>query len=214
MERWRRELVALAAVRPADTVLDAFSGPGSLARHASARLGPRGRLLLADLSPAMLAEARSRPAAAGGPRLEIVTADVLAPATELGRFDVVLFGFGLRYVPDVHRALERLTHYLRPGGRLAVLEFTRPTRATLALPAQWYFGHVLPHVAAFLAGDAEIYEYLHASSSSFLTAEQLLDAFRAAGLQPNAIRRRLGGLVAGVVGTRTEVSGPKAERAD
>ena len=174
--------------------------------------------MLADLSPAMLAEARRRlepeqdPRShrrrrekplgrAAGPRLEFVATDVLAPDTDLGRFDVVLLGFGLRYVPDVHRALERLAVYLRPGGRLAVLEFTRPPHATLARPAQWYFGRVLPHVAALLAGDAEIYEYLHASSAAFLTADELAAAFVEAGLCPTTTRVRLGGLVTGVVGT-------------
>ena len=201
VERWRRELVALADVQPGDAVLDAFAGPGSLARYAAARLAPEGRLVLADLSPVMLAEARRRLSTTRGPRLEYMTADVLAPDTELGLFDVVLLGFGLRYVPDVHRALERLVLCLRPGGRLAVLEFTRPARPTFALPAQWYFGRVLPRVAAALAGDAEIYEYLHASSSAFLTAEELVDAFRTARLEPRATRRRLGGLVTCVVGT-------------
>ena len=206
VERWRRELVALAEVQLGDAVLDAFAGPGSLAQYASARLAPGGRLVLADLSPVMLAEARRRLATARGPRLEFVTADVLAPGAELGLFDVVLLGFGLRYAPDVHRALERLALCLRPGGRLAVLEFTRPARATLALPAQWYFSRVLPRIAAALSGDAEIYEYLQASSNAFLTADELADAFRAAGLDPAATRRRLGGLVTSVIGTRADVT--------
>jgi demethylmenaquinone methyltransferase / 2-methoxy-6-polyprenyl-1,4-benzoquinol methylase len=220
VERWRRELVTLADVRPDDAVLDAFAGPGSLARYASARLGPAGRLVLADLSPVMLAEARRRlqpeagtragprrhrrdepPGRGSGPRLEFVTADVLAPETDLGRFDVVLVGFGLRYVPDVPRALDRFARCLRPGGRLAVLEFTRPSGATLARPSQWYFSRVLPQVAAALAGDAEIYQYLRASSAAFLTADELAAAFVEAEIAPLTTRTRLGGLVASVVGT-------------
>ena len=217
VERWRRELVTLADVRADDEVLDAFAGPGSLARYASTRLGAGGRLVLADLSPVMLAQARYRLTPARGtwsparrredpvgrspgPRLEFVPVDVLAPDSHLGSFDVVLLGFGLRYVPDVRRALHRLARYLRPGGRLAVLEFTRPSHATLARPAQWYFGRVLPHVAARLAGDAEIYEYLRASSAAFLTADELAAAFVEAGIDPTATRVRLGGLVTSVVG--------------
>jgi demethylmenaquinone methyltransferase/2-methoxy-6-polyprenyl-1,4-benzoquinol methylase len=207
VERWRRELVSLAGVHPGDAVLDAFAGPGSLARHAAARLAPQGRLVLADLSPVMLAVARRRLEHVHGPRPVFVTTDVLALDTELGCFDVVLVGFGLRYVPDVHRTLERLALYLRPGGRLAVLEFTRPARATFALPAQWYFSRVLPRVAAFLAGDAEIYEYLSASSRAFLTGERLVAAFGAAGLEPTATRGYLGGLVTSVVGTGAGVTG-------
>ena len=204
VERWRRELVALADIHPGDAVLDAFAGPGSLARHASDRLTSQGRLVLADLSPTMLLEARRRLNRVHGPRAEFVVADVLAPNTELGLFDVVLLGFGLRYVPDVHRALIRLSQYLLPGGRLAVLEFTRPTHASLALPAQWYFSRLLPRIATALAGDAEIYAYLHASSNAFLSSEELGDAFCAAAMLPATTRRRLGGLVTSVVGCPRE----------
>ena len=135
-----------------------------------------------------------------------MTVDVLAPDTDLGRFDVVVLGFGLRYVPDVNRALQRLAGYLRPGGRLGVLEFTRPSRATLARPAQWYFGRVLPHLAARLAGDAEIYEYLRDSAAAFLTSAELADAFVESGVDPTATRIRLGGLVTSMVGSPRDVS--------
>jgi demethylmenaquinone methyltransferase/2-methoxy-6-polyprenyl-1,4-benzoquinol methylase len=205
VERWRRELVAMAAIGPGCAVLDAFAGPGSLSRHAAVRLDGGGRLVLADLSPRMLDQARRHLAAAcrsaATPAVEFVTADVLAGDTDLGSFDVVLLGFGLRYVPDVHAALLRLGRYLRPGGRLAVLEFTRPRRASFALPAQWYFDRILPHIAAALSGDAELYAYLQTSSRAFLTTEGLVAAFRAAGLEPVAVDHRLGGLVTLVVGT-------------
>lgn len=206
--RWRRELVRLAGIPADGRVLDAFAGPGSLGTMALARLGPCGELVLADLSPAMVARAEAalgstgaaRSAQTGRPRVRSVVADLLDPAVDLGRFDVVLLGFGLRYVPDVPAALESLGARLSPGGRLALLEFTRPKHpAPWHLPALLYFRRLLPALGAALAGEAELYDYLCVSARDFLTPAELGQALWRAGLVPERSRLYLGGLVSVVV---------------
>lgn len=205
VRRWRREAVTLALVPAHGRVLDAFCGPGSLAATAAVRLGPLGELVMVDLSPAMLDEARLRLARVatgkgGLPSLRFIAADLLDTAEDLGRFDVVLLGFGLRYVTDPVGALRRLRALLAPGGRLAVLEFTRPSASTVwAVPAQAYFHHLLPALAARLAGEGELYEYLRDSSAGFLTPGELGAALHEAGLTPLRSRVHLGGLVTVVV---------------
>ncbi len=206
--RWRDETIALAAPEPADRVLDAFCGPGGLAERALAKLGSGSELVLADLSPVMLHAARRRLAPRSGhpaapcPKIAYVTGDILRDDLGLGTFDVVLLGWGLRYAPDTPAALARLHDFLRPGGRLAILEFTKPTARGWALPAQLYFRRVLPPLGSCLARDRELYDYLRASSETFLNTPALIDVVSAGGLEVVRWRTHLGGLVTIVVATR------------
>jgi demethylmenaquinone methyltransferase/2-methoxy-6-polyprenyl-1,4-benzoquinol methylase len=218
---WRKEVIQAASFRPSDRVLDAFSGPGGLGAEALPHLGAAGRLVLADLSPVMLHEARRRLASARGdgvaplrmgaadaarPRVEFVVGDLLGEELGLTDFDVVLLGWGLRYVHDVHAALVRMRSFLRPGGRLVVLEFTRPARISWATPAHLYFRHVLPHLGSWLAQDRELHDYLRVSAAEFLSAPELVRALEQAGFTVILCHSRLGGLVAivaGVAGTGT-----------
>lgn len=198
---WRKDVVWAASLHPNDRVLDAFSGPGGLAAEAVSQLGPGGRLVLADLSPVMLHEARKRLGlmlAAQGehrPRVEYVAGDLLRDDLGLGEFDVVFLGWGLRYVEDVAAALRRMRTYLKPGGCLVVLEFTRPPRVSWATPAHLYFRHLLPQIGSALAGDRELHEYLAHSAATFLTAPELLHAIQNAGFDLNKYSSRLDGLV-------------------
>lgn len=150
VRRWRRGLVRALAAAPHSRVLDAGCGPGGLTEALLPSLSSEAQVVLADLSPAMLAQARARLAggpdrrrgalrgregrpaerAAEGPRLRFVAGDLFTPGPgrlEFERpFDAVLFGWGLRYLADRVAALQRLGELLRPEGRLAVMEFTRP----------------------------------------------------------------------------------------
>jgi demethylmenaquinone methyltransferase/2-methoxy-6-polyprenyl-1,4-benzoquinol methylase len=204
---WRKETVALTAPQPGDRVLDAFAGTGGLAERVLPYLGPGGELVLADLSPAMLHEARARLgkrlAARGGtgPRVTYVEGDILRQELGLGEFDVVLLGWGLRYVPDVQGAVTRVRSFVRIGGRLGVLEFTRPKPWSWAVPAQLYFRHVLPRVGSWLAGDPELHQYLRISSAAFADGESLARLVGRTGLTVTGVRGYLGGLVTIVAAT-------------
>ncbi len=204
---WRKEVVRAASLRPDDRVLDAFCGPGGLAATALPYLDGRGELVLADLSPVMLHEARKRlaRAALGGtcdpgaegrrPRIEFVAGDLLRDDLGLRDFDAVFVGWGLRYVEDVGSALARVRSVVRPGGRLVVLEFTRPPHVSWATPAHVYFRYVLPRIGSWLARDRELHEYLSVSAAEFLSAEELAVAVGRAGLAVRSCRSHLDGLV-------------------
>ncbi len=206
---WRREVVAAAHLKPTDRVLDAFCGPGGLAERALPLLGNEGRLVLADLSPVMLHEARLRLArrSAGrtGPRpnIEFIAGDLLSEDLGLGDFDVVFLGWGLRYVADVGAALARMRSFLRPEGRLVVLEFTRPAPLSWATPAHYYFRHVLPRVGSWLARDRELHDYLKVSAAEFLSATELRQAVERTGFEVVSCRSHLGGLVTILAATAT-----------
>src|SRR3954471_6664641 len=116
--RWRR-LAAQAAVRPGDRVLDAACGTGDLAL-ADADAGAREVVGL-DFSARMLERARMK-----SDRVDWVEADMLALPFPDASFDAATVGFGIRNLVEPERGLEELRRVLRPGGRLAVLEITRP----------------------------------------------------------------------------------------
>lgn len=199
---WRREVIRMAQLRPGDQVLDAFCGPGSLSRYALPQLSDSGRLVLVDLSPVMLEQAKTllaSVAAARGqgslPRVDYVAGDLLRDDLGLGGFDVVLEGWGLRYVDHIGETLSRLRSFLRPGGRLVLLEFTRPPRLSWATPAHLYFRRVLPVIGSALAHNQELHDYLRESAAGFPSAAELARLVTRAGFGSGRCRGHLGGLI-------------------
>jgi demethylmenaquinone methyltransferase / 2-methoxy-6-polyprenyl-1,4-benzoquinol methylase len=188
--RWRR-ITAETVVRPGDSVLDACCGTGDLA-IACARAG--GRVTGLDFSPAMLARARRK-----APELEWVEADVLALPFADESFDATTVGFGVRNVEDLERALSELRRVLRPGGRVAVLEITRP-RGLLAPFYRLWFDGVVPRLGRLLPGGAA-YTYLPASVRRFPAPGELAALLTAAGFDEVRYRLFAGGIVALHTGT-------------
>ena len=197
---WRKEVIKAAQLQPTDRVLDAFCGPGGLAERALPHLGSEGRLVLADLSPVMLRQARLRLRRIAGltrslPQIEYVAGDLLRDDLGLRDFDVVFLGWGLRYVADVAGAIARMRSFLRPGGRLVILEFTRPAPRSWATPAHYYFRHILPRVGSRLAQDRELHQYLGVSAAEFRSAAELMRTVEEAGFRALFCRSHLDGLV-------------------
>jgi demethylmenaquinone methyltransferase/2-methoxy-6-polyprenyl-1,4-benzoquinol methylase len=183
--RWRR-LTAEAVVRPGDRVLDACCGTGDLAL-ACARAG--GRVTGLDFSGRMLERARRK-----GPELEWVQGDLLALPFEDGAFDAVTVGFGVRNVAGVARAFRELRRVLEPGGRLAVLEITRPRGFLRPFYGLW-FDRVVPLLGRVLPGGAA-YTYLPASVRRFPGPEDLARLMEEAGFADVRFRLFAGGIVA------------------
>jgi demethylmenaquinone methyltransferase/2-methoxy-6-polyprenyl-1,4-benzoquinol methylase len=183
--RWRR-LTAEAAVRPGDDVLDACCGTGDLAIAAS-RAG--GNVTGLDFSPAMLARARRK-----APGLEWIEGDLLALPFADASFDSATVGFGVRNVEDLGRAIEELRRVLRPGGRLGVLEITRP-RGLLAPFYRVWFDGVVPLLGKLLPGGSA-YTYLPASVRRFPGPQELAGMIESAGFRDVRVRLLAGGIVA------------------
>jgi demethylmenaquinone methyltransferase/2-methoxy-6-polyprenyl-1,4-benzoquinol methylase len=183
--RWRRE-TARAVVRPGDRVLDACCGTGELALAAR---GAGGSVTGIDFSERMLERARRK-----APELEWVRADLLELPFEDSSFDAATVGFGVRNLEDLEGGLRELWRVLRPGGRLGVLEITRPRGALRPFYRLWFDG-LVPLAGKLLPGGAA-YTYLPASVRRFPDPEDLAGLLRASGF--GAVRFRLfaGGIVA------------------
>ena len=183
--RWRR-LTAEAVVRPGDAVLDACCGTGDLA-IACARAG--GRVTGLDFSERMLERARRK-----APELEWVAGDLLSLPFADANFDAATVGFGVRNVDDLERALRELRRVLRGGGRLGVLEITRP-RGLLAPFYRFWFDGVVPLLGKLLPGGAA-YSYLPASVRRFPGPQELAELIATEGFAEVRFRTFAGGIVA------------------
>ena len=184
--RWRR-LAAEAVVRRGDRVLDGACGTGDLA-VADVRAGA-GRVTGLDFSEPMLARARRK-----APHVEWVRGDLLALPFADATFDAATVGFGVRNVADLELALRELRRVLRPGGRLAVLEITRP-RGPLRLFYSLWFDRIVPLLGRLLPG-GEAYSYLPASVKRFPGAEALAGLMREVGFGEVRYRLLAGSIVA------------------
>jgi len=184
--RWRR-LAAAGAVRPGDAVLDAACGTGDLA-VACLRAGAANVTGL-DFSERMLERARRKEAA-----IAWVQGDLLALPFADGTFDAATVGFGVRNVADLELALRELRRVLRPGGRLAILEITKPRGLLRPFFSLW-FDRIVPLLGKALPGGAA-YTYLPASVKRFPDAERLAALLEHAGFEDVRFRLLAGTIVA------------------
>ncbi len=184
-QRWRRA-AAEAVVRPGDRVLDACCGTGDLALAA---LKAGGRVTGLDFSERMLERARKKSS-----EVEWVRGDALALPFSDGAFDAATVGFGVRNLDDLERGLAELRRVLRLGGRLAILEITRPTGALAPFYKLW-FERLVPRLGKALPGGSA-YTYLPASVQRFPGPEELAEKMRAAGFGDARWRTFAGGIVA------------------
>ena len=188
---WRRRAVE-AVVQPGDRVLDACCGTGDLAVEAERR---GGRVVGLDFSPRMLERARHKSGT-----IEWVQGDALALPFADEEFDAATVGFGVRNLADLEGGLRELARVLRPEGKAAVLEITRP-RGILRPFFRLWFDVLVPFAGRVLPG-GKAYTYLPASVRRFPGPEDLSALMKRAGFQDVHYRLLGGGAVALHTGVR------------
>lgn len=160
MDIWWRKVVTarIKAWQPA-RLLDVASGTGDLALEIQ-RQCPQCEVTASDFCAEMLAHAASRGIA------KTIVADALKLPFPDREFDVVTVAFGLRNMADYPAALREMHRVLKPGGRLVILDFSLPN-GIMRAPYRWYLHNVLPHLAGWLTGQQDAYEYLGGSIEAF-----------------------------------------------
>lgn len=175
-QAWRRYAVRAAGVKPTDVVLDVACGTGDLSRAFAQ--GGAARVTGLDFTREMLdiAERKRRDAAAGPlcDKLTYVEGDAMALPFPDASFDVLSIAFGIRNVQDPAKAVGEFRRVLRPGGRLVVLEFDKPSVPVLGAFADFYTRKIMPITATLISGDRSgAYKYLPASVATFMDRQAL-----------------------------------------
>ncbi len=199
---WKHFTVGEAAVRPGQTVLDLAGGTGDLAAKFARDVGADGQVVLADINDAMLREGRRRLVDRGLVRnLSIAQVDAENLPFADHSFDCIAIAFGLRNVTDKDAALRSMYRVLKPGGKLLILEFSKPAKAIQ--PAyDLYSFRVLPVLGRFVASDEDSYQYLAESIRMHPDQDTLMAMMQDAGFERCRYHNLTAGIVALHVGYR------------
>ncbi|MBX2809055.1 MAG: bifunctional demethylmenaquinone methyltransferase/2-methoxy-6-polyprenyl-1,4-benzoquinol methylase UbiE [Cellvibrionaceae bacterium] len=194
---WKRFTLEVAGVRPGHQVLDIAGGTGDLAYHFAKQVGTQGQVILSDINASMLAVGRDRLLDRGlGGNVHYAQLDAQALPFEDNRFDCISIAFGLRNVTDKDKALAAMLRVLKPGGRLLVLEFSKPNYRLLEKVYDHYSFRVLPLMGKLITDDADSYRYLAESIRMHPDQQRLKQMMIDAGFATVEYYNMTGGIVA------------------
>ncbi len=194
---WKRFTIEVSAVRPGQRVLDIAGGTGDLTARFAELVGPEGEVVLADINDSMLKVGRDKLIDSGHvSNIDYVQADAESLPFPDNHFDIVSIAFGLRNVTDKDRALRSMLRVLKPGGRLLVLEFSKPESELIGRAYDTYSFRVLPLLGKLVAGDSESYQYLAESIRMHPDQEALVAMMETAGFARCEFFNMSGGIVA------------------
>ncbi|MHA7003063.1 bifunctional demethylmenaquinone methyltransferase/2-methoxy-6-polyprenyl-1,4-benzoquinol methylase UbiE [Aeromonas schubertii] len=158
---WKRFTIDCSGVRKGQRVLDLAGGTGDLTAKFSRIVGETGQVVLADINDSMLKVGRDKLRNLGiSGNVAFVQANAEALPFPDNHFDLITIGFGLRNVTDKEKALASMFRVLKPGGRLLVLEFSKPESEVMVKLYDLYSFKLLPKMGEIVANDSESYQYL------------------------------------------------------
>ncbi len=158
---WKRFTIDCSGVRKGQKVLDLAGGTGDFSAKFSRIVGETGQVVLADINDSMLQVGREKLRNLGVVgNVEYVQANAEALPFADNTFDCIIISFGLRNVTDKDKALQSMYRVLKPGGRLLVLEFSKPILDPLSKLYHFYSFNILPKVGEAVVNDGESYRYL------------------------------------------------------
>ncbi len=194
---WKHIAIQLVMPMKGDHVLDLAGGTGDLSIKLHQLVGESGHVVLSDINSSMLAEGKKRFLNRGIIQrvdfMEINAEQIPFPEAS---FNIVTIGFGLRNVTDKQRALNEMRRVLKPGGRLIVLEFSKPVSPLLSKVYDAYSFNILPKLGKWVANDEDSYRYLAESIRMHPDQHTLKSMMQLAGFDEVSFHNLTGGIVA------------------
>jgi len=187
--RWRKDVIKLARLNNNASLLDLGAGTGDLAREALTQF-PQARVTAADFTLEMMRVGKKNG------ELSFSSADALNLPFKDKTFDAVVSGFLMRNVTDVQQALKEQLRTLKLGGRIVILDTTRPKKNLLSPFIKFHMHVIIPTVGGILSGVREAYTYLPDTTEGFLTAEELAVRMVAVGFKKVNFKRLMFGTIA------------------
>ena len=180
--RWRAKAISSLKLTGRETLLDVCTGTADVALESRRSAPAAARVLGVDFSGAMLTHGLKKVRTAGETsRIALVQGDAMRIPAPTGSADAATVAFGIRNVQRPEVACAEMARVLRPGGRLAILEFGVPRVPWLSGAYMWYFRTVLPRIGRLISGHNAAYTYLPASVGSFQPPESVMAMLREAG---------------------------------
>ncbi len=200
---WKHFTIEASCVRRGHKVLDIAGGTGDLAAKFSKIVGKDGQVILSDINASMLNVGRDKLTDNGiVSNIDYVQANAEALPFPDNYFDCITIAFGLRNVTDKDKALRSMYRILKPGGRLLVLEFSKPQNGLLEKAYDTYSFKILPKMGQLVANDAESYQYLAESIRMHPDQETLKGMMDEAGFDRTEFHNMTGGIVALHIGVK------------
>ncbi len=182
---WKRYTIEISGVKPGDKVLDLAGGTGDLAAKFARIVGQSGQVTLSDINNSMLNVGRDRLTDKGiMGNVDFVQANAECLPFPDNHFDLITIAFGLRNVTDKDAALRSMYRVLKPGGKLLVLEFSKPTVKAFNPIYDTYSFKVLPFIGKLITNDADSYRYLAESIRMHPDQDTLKQMMQNAGFEP------------------------------
>ena len=193
---WKRFMLSQTGLKMGMKALDVAGGTGDIAALLREQVGESGLVVMTDINPSMLKEGRSRLLDRGKLKnIQVIQCDAEQLPFDEDQFDCVTIAFGLRNVTVKENALKSMFRVLKPGGKLLILEFSKPNEM-LSPVYDIYSFNILPTLGAWVANDRESYQYLAESIRVHPDQEKLEQMILSAGFDRAEYRNLTGGIVA------------------
>ena len=194
---WKKIALNQTGLKKGQYALDVAGGTGDLTYYLSQQVGPTGKVIISDINPDMLEQGRQRLLDRGvAGNVEFVEANAEDLPFEDNQFHCITIAFGLRNVTNQAKALASMYRVLKPGGRLLVLEFSKPVIPGLNKAYDFYSFNVLPKMGKLIANDSESYQYLAESIRMHPDQQTLKGMMQEAGFERCTFHNMSGGIVA------------------
>ena len=178
---WKKIAVETSGLREDFIVLDLAGGTGDMVKLMRSKISNKGSIILSDINWSMLKEGRDRLIDEGVEDVQIAQIDAQYLPFKDNTFDLITIAFGLRNVTDKKAALESALSSLKPGGKLMILEFSRPTNEFFRELYDIFSFEVIPKIGEFVAQSEDSYRYLAESIRMHPTQEELKDLMESVG---------------------------------